>query len=70
MKRVTEFMLLVIVFALAGYDIYAFAVDGPECTITRVTYAAMQRWPILGVAIGIVIGHIAWPHRGINNNVG
>jgi len=66
MSKLTGILLCLTVAFFALYDVYATVQSGPEATITRVVYAAMQKWPIIGIAIGVVIGHVAWPHKGVH----
>lgn len=53
--------LMVAVFTAGLWDVlvtYGFVI-GP--TVSEVLRAWVSRWPVAGVLLGVVLGHIFWP---------
>lgn len=54
----------IVIYSLIGigliYDAYALSKDYQN-TISWTLYNATKRWPIIGVLLGIVIGHLFFP---------
>jgi len=48
-------------FAVGLYDVFATFFLQEKQTVSFWMQAWLREFPILGVAIGIVIGHLAWP---------
>lgn len=50
------------------WDIYVTARDEPEHTVSATMYDWATRWPVLPFVLGIIVGHLFWPHfpRQIN----
>lgn len=59
-QRLTKRILVGTVLAGIVLDIFLAIFGGVDATISRVTIAASDRWPILVVFIGILIGHLWW----------
>ena len=54
--------LAAIVLIAAGWDIYAItALGSDQATVSRVTLEFAQRYPIVPLGVGILIGHLFWP---------
>lgn len=54
------------VLIVGVFDIIAFFFLTPEETVSFWVQRWLQAFPILGVALGVVIGHLAWPlHRNV-----
>jgi hypothetical protein len=49
------------VFLVGAFDIYACFFLGPEETVSFWIQRWLIRLPIMGVVLGIVVGHLAWP---------
>lgn len=54
---------LSVVALLIFYDVWTLIVRGYNTTISWNLYRFTQRFPIVGVAIGVVVGHLFWPNR-------
>ena len=63
MRKLTQAVLAFAVTTLAGYDAYVYRTAGTEATISAVTRDAVVEFPIIGLALGVVVGHILWPLR-------
>lgn len=61
MRALTIRILASGVVALAGYDVLAYQQSGTPATISAVVRDLVGDWPIAGVAIGTILGHIFWP---------
>ena len=48
---------------LIVYDVWTIVRFGYETTISAVLYDFVGRFSIVGVAIGVVIGHLWWPNE-------
>ncbi len=49
---------------VGAYDVWAFFFGHPEDTVSFWVQHWFQAFPVLALAVGIVIGHLAWPiHR-------
>lgn len=58
---VTKALLVALVLALAVYDIVAYLRGGVRATISRIVLSWATRWPVVVLALGIVLGHVLWP---------
>jgi hypothetical protein len=61
--RNTRYFMIGSVLAVVLYDIVAVLLGGVEATISRQVYYASVSWPILPVAVGVLIGHLFWPQK-------
>lgn len=60
----TGYILFFNFLLLTLYDLYViFIVKDLESSITHVLFDFCQRNPIIGVGIGVLIGHTFWPHK-------
>lgn len=52
--------------AVALWDLFfVVLVDRSDCTVSHFLSDWVAKWPMFGVTIGIVLGHLFWPqHRG------
>ena len=53
--------LLVNLVLVGAWDVYAIFFLGPDETVSFWLQSWMRQFPVLGVAVGILIGHLAWP---------
>lgn len=60
MKKITGIFIAVSVFVWILYDIYVISVSGKDASISQVLIDYFYSYPIGGIALGIVIGHIGW----------
>ncbi len=58
--------LLLNCLAVGVYDVVAFFFLRPEDTVSFWLQAWMQRFPVLAVGLGVLVGHLAWPLHGRN----
>lgn len=54
--------LLVIVLLAGVWDIWVTASGTPEETVSAVLHQWSLAYPVLPLALGIILGHIFWPH--------
>ena len=62
-EQVTATVLVVNFIALVLYNVAVRVYCGECATISVVLSSAVYRWPIIGVGIGILIGHWFWNIR-------
>lgn len=55
-------ILLVVFVLLMVYDVYIYFAKGTEATISLVLYDFCQRNPLVPFVLGVIVGHILWPH--------
>jgi len=55
--------LIANVLIVGLYDVFALFFLSPEETVSYWMQAWLRAFPVLGIALGIVIGHLAWPIR-------
>jgi hypothetical protein len=46
---------------VGAYDVYGFFFLPPDASVSYWVQKWFQDFPVLAVAIGIVLGHLAWP---------
>jgi len=61
-------VVLSLIFLLAIATVYLFDVAAvvrgvPQETVSRVMLVWSERFPILPLCVGIVIGHLFWPNK-------
>lgn len=57
----TTWWIIAIIAVAIGYDVFAMWRWGYHGTISFDALNAAKNYPIIGVAVGVVIGHIFWP---------
>jgi hypothetical protein len=57
----TALLLLIVVLAAGVWDVIAGNKWGSTATISSVIYNWATRFPILPLAVGLVLGHLFWP---------
>lgn len=67
--------LVVNLGAVGIYDVVVYwCLQASEESVSYWLQTWMRDWPMLGVAVGIIIGHLAWPlhvlRRGANDGHG
>lgn len=63
LRAITSFMLVLGTAFAVLYDMFALWSGGAEATISRVIYATAQEYPVLTLAVGILMGHLFWPQH-------
>lgn len=53
---------LALIAVISVYDIWTLRVRGYTTTISWNLYGFTKKFPIVGVLIGIVVGHLFWPN--------
>lgn len=61
MRIILALALIAILAAVAVWDVYCAAIGQPENTVSATVQSWARDHVMLGVAVGIVIGHIFWP---------
>lgn len=64
MDFTTGFIVIVLV-VIFGVDLWLLVKRGYKHTVSAVMLRLSQRFPIIPLLIGIVIGHLFWPNLGI-----
>lgn len=57
----TAWVLVTIVGALIGYDIFAYLRWGYHGTISYDVLSASLRHPLIPFMVGVIAGHLFWP---------
>lgn len=60
--------LLANVIAVGVYDVIAFFFARPEDEVSYWLQKWFMAWPMLAVALGVVVGHLCWPLRKGGDN--
>lgn len=60
-KRVTVGLLIAVIAALIGWDIYVASNGVRGDTISEITLAFSRKVITLPLALGVVVGHLLWP---------
>lgn len=60
--------LLTIMLVVGIWDIYAYAVSRPDATVSAIIGQWGHEFPMLSVAIGVLIGHLFWPRESIRKD--
>jgi putative Ca2+/H+ antiporter (TMEM165/GDT1 family) len=63
MRHATIAILASVTVALCIYDVIAVWRGGGGSTISSVMLAAGREYPIIVLAIGVVLGHLFWSQR-------
>lgn len=64
-QKATQALVLVGLVVVIGYDVLAAVFGGYEATISYLTLGAATERPVVGAALGILIGHLLWPSEGV-----
>jgi hypothetical protein len=62
-RHKTIAILIGVVVLLVAWDIYAYTSPDTRDTISEVVLGFSQDHPAVGIAFGILLGHILWPQR-------
>lgn len=62
-RRFTQVLVLVVVAGLVLYNIAILIEPTPNDTISAVVRDWLVQHPVVGLAIGVLMGHLAWPLR-------
>lgn len=54
-------LLLVVALAIGAWDIYVTARGETDATVSRTLWDWGRLYPILPLAIGVILGHCFWP---------
>jgi hypothetical protein len=63
MRFATQIILVSLVVLLGLWELMVLAAGESEALISPVAYDAARRWPILTLALGVILGHLLWPQR-------
>lgn len=63
--KITGIVIVSVIIALIGYDLWVMAVGGKDASISQVVIDYAYQYPIGVLAIGILLGHLFWrmPNR-------
>lgn len=56
-------LLLALLALLLGYEGLALGNATPGDTISEVIWELSDRWPVVPLAFGLLMGHFFWPRR-------
>jgi len=61
MIKTTKIVLLGLLAAMIGYDVFAYVEPTDGDTFSEVILAGSEKWPALTWAFGAFVGHLFWP---------
>jgi hypothetical protein len=61
MRTLLSIALIVAALLVGVWDVIAVSRGQPRDTVSDTLYAWSARFPILPLAVGIIIGHVFWP---------
>ncbi len=59
--KITAAVLLFMIHAIIAWDVVAGMTWGSRATVSAILGDWTRRFPIIVLAIGVLIGHIVWP---------
>ncbi len=59
--NITAWIIVILTFLLAGWDIFADIKWGYQGTISYDILTAAYDYPVIPLAAGILLGHLFWP---------
>ena len=59
-KKLTILFIAAVVFAIIGYDVYAFVQGGTDATISWTMFTWSLKYPVFPFVMGFVMGHLFW----------
>ena len=63
-------VLAVLVAGLVGYEAWTLNTQATGDTISEVVWSVSDRWPVVGLLFGLVMGHFFWPRRTVMGLLG
>lgn len=60
-QQVGIIILATVLLGVGVYDVFAALFMPPGSTISAIVLNLAQRYPILPLLVGIVLGHLFWP---------
>ena len=60
-RNITSISILTVIIVLLGLEGWLLSNDQKNDTISEVVQDVVFRWPIIGVLLGILVGHFVWP---------
>lgn len=70
-RKVTSISIITVITILLGLEGWLLGNSEKNDTISEVINEAAERWMIIPVLVGIIIGHWFWPlHKQGDNNAG
>ena len=62
MQKATAWLILILLFVITLWDIFAFIHGGAEATISHLLLSASDGRPIIPFCFGVLMGHLFWPN--------
>ena len=63
MSAIMAMSLLVIIFLAGAWDVYVTFSGYPDATVSDIVQSWGMSYPILPLAVGVLLGHLFWPVR-------
>jgi hypothetical protein len=60
-RGTTDGLIIVALVLAITYNVAARVFGGVDSTISVAVQEACQRWPVIALGVGFVLGHIFWP---------
>jgi hypothetical protein len=62
-QKVVSLGLIISIFALFILEAWSLTNKHKQDTISEIVNALVEKWPIVGFLLGILMGHWIWPLR-------
>ena len=62
-KRFWRLGSIFVVVGFVGGDVLAMATEGVDATFSRYVLGVAERYPVIPLITGVVLGHLFWPQR-------
>lgn len=59
---ITVVLTTVVIMLAIGYDVWTLMTRGYGTTVSYNLLYFSRKYPIIAFAIGVVVGHLFWPH--------
>jgi len=65
--KLTKLFIVGITLFIIAYDVFAY-LYGHDSTISQVIYSWSIKFPLLPLAVGVLMGHFFWPNSRANED--
>lgn len=63
MKNAAAIFIIVVIIAIAGFDVFLIANGGTEASISHTMYVWSHKYPLFTFLMGFTMGHLFWRLR-------
>lgn len=62
-ERFWRMSSIFVVVGFIGVDVFAMATEGVDATFSRYVLGVAERYPVIPLITGVVLGHLFWPQE-------